>query len=75
MLVAGVALGRFGFQIAPDVERLRSFTELGVVLLMFTIGLEMEPRKLWAMRRLVFGLGVLQVLGTAALLAGVFHLH
>ena len=69
MLAAGVALGPFGFQIAPDVERLRGFTELGVVLLMFTIGVEMEPRRLWAMRRLVFGLGVMQVAATAALLA------
>jgi glutathione-regulated potassium-efflux system protein KefB len=70
MLVAGDALGPVGFQIAPNVERLRAFTELGVVLLMFTIGLEMEPRKLWAMRRLVLGLGVAQLLVTAVLLAG-----
>jgi glutathione-regulated potassium-efflux system protein KefB len=71
MLAAGVALGPFGFEIAHDVERLRNFTELGVVLLMFTIGLEMEPQKLWAMRRLVFGLGLLQLIGTA-LLIGAF---
>ncbi len=69
MLLAGVALGPFGFEITPDVERLRGFTELGVVLLMFAIGLEMEPHVLWAMRRLVFGMGVLQVVGTAAWLA------
>jgi glutathione-regulated potassium-efflux system protein KefB len=68
LLFAGVALGPSGFQIVPDVERLRSFAELGVVLLMFAIGLEMEPQRLWAMRRLVFGLGVLQVVGTALLL-------
>src|SRR5262249_38077257 len=75
MLAAGVALGPFGFQIAPDVERLRSFAELGVVLLMFTIGLEMQPRKLWAMRRLVFGLGVLQLLGTAILIGAFIFLQ
>jgi len=67
MLLAGVALGPFGFAIAPNVARVRGFSELGVVLLLFTIGLEMEPRRLWAMRRLVFGLGTLQVLVTGAL--------
>lgn len=74
MLIAGIALGPFGFEIARDVERLRSFAELGVVLLMFTVGLEMEPRQLWTMRRLVFGFGVLQVLATAALLGGFIFL-
>src|SRR5689334_8351001 len=67
MLLAGIALGPFGFAIAPNVARVRGFSELGVVLLLFTIGLEMEPRRLWAMRRLVFGLGTLQVLVTGAL--------
>jgi glutathione-regulated potassium-efflux system ancillary protein KefC len=75
LLAAGVALGPSGFEIAPDVERLRGFTELGVVLLMFAIGLEMEPRKLWAMRSLVFGLGVIQVVGTGVLLAGCLALR
>jgi len=75
LLAAGLALGPFGFRIAPDVERLRSFAELGVVLLMFTIGLEIEPRTLWSMRRLVFGLGMLQVVGTAALLASLLLLR
>jgi glutathione-regulated potassium-efflux system ancillary protein KefC len=67
MLLAGIALGPFGFAIAPNVARVRGFSELGVVLLLFTIGLEMEPRRLWAMRRLVFGRGTLQVLVTGAL--------
>jgi glutathione-regulated potassium-efflux system ancillary protein KefC len=75
MLGAGVVLGPFGFQITAEVDRLREFTELSVVVLMFSIGLEMEPKKLWSMRRLVFGLGTLQLLITAALLAGVFFLR
>jgi glutathione-regulated potassium-efflux system ancillary protein KefC len=69
LIVAGVALGPYGLHIAPHVDRLLNFTELGVVLLMFTIGLEMAPQKLWGLRRLVFGLGGLQVLVTGALLA------
>jgi len=75
MLVAGIALGPFGFAIAPDVERVRGFSELGVVLLLFTIGLEMEPRRLWAMRRLVFGLGTLQLVVTGALVGGFIALR
>jgi glutathione-regulated potassium-efflux system protein KefB len=75
LLAAGLALGPSGFRIAPDVERLRTFAELGVGLLMFTIGLEMEPRRLWAMRRLVFGLGVLQLAVTGAVLASLLLLR
>lgn len=69
LIVAGIALGPYGLHIAPHVDRLLNFTELGVVLLMFTIGLEMAPKKLWTLRRLVFGLGSLQVLITGAFLA------
>ena len=69
LIVAGIALGPYGLRIAPHVDRVLNFTELGVVLLMFTIGLEMAPQKLWTLRRLVFGLGSLQVLVTGALLA------
>ena len=68
LIVAGIALGPWGLHVAPDVERLFDFTQLGVVLLMFTIGLEMAPRQLWMMRRLVFGLGTLQLLVTGCFL-------
>jgi Kef-type K+ transport system membrane component KefB len=54
------------------VEELQSVAELGVVLFLFTVGLEMQPKKVWALRRLIFGLGSAQMLGTAALLAGYF---
>jgi glutathione-regulated potassium-efflux system ancillary protein KefC len=64
MIVAGITLGPWGLHLVHDVDRLRNFTELAIVLLMFTIGLEMAPQKLWTMRRLVFGLGSAQVLGT-----------
>jgi glutathione-regulated potassium-efflux system ancillary protein KefC len=69
LIVAGIALGPWGLHVAPHVDRLLNFTELGVVLLMFTVGLEMAPKKLWTMRRLVFGLGTLQVLITGGFLA------
>jgi glutathione-regulated potassium-efflux system protein KefB len=53
------------------VESILHFAELGVVLLLFLIGLELQPSRLWELRRSVFGLGGLQVVGTGALLAGV----
>lgn len=71
LLVAGVAVGPFspGPVLTRDVEAVRQFTELGVVLLLFLIGTEMRPARLWSMRREVFGLGLLQVLLTGAAIA------
>jgi glutathione-regulated potassium-efflux system ancillary protein KefC len=71
LLVAGVAVGPFspGPILTKDVEAVRQFTELGVVLLLFLIGTEMRPARLWSMRREVFGLGLLQVLLTGAAIA------
>jgi glutathione-regulated potassium-efflux system protein KefB len=57
------------------VEDVRHFTELGVVLLLFLIGLEMNPSRLWSMRREVFGLGSLQILISGIVIAGYFSLH
>ena len=57
-----------------DPERLEPFAELGIVLLLFTIGLELSFNRLWAMRKMVFGLGALELLIIGALLAGFFTL-
>jgi glutathione-regulated potassium-efflux system ancillary protein KefC len=64
LLVAGVIVGPHspGPYVTAHVDDVRHFTELGVVLLLFLIGLEMRPRRLWALRREVFGLGSLQIL-------------
>lgn len=77
LLVAGIIVGPHspGPNITTHVEDIRHFTELGVVLLLFLIGLEMRPQRLWAMRRDVFGLGSLQIIlsGIAiAIYAGYF---
>ncbi|WP_084545142.1 monovalent cation:proton antiporter-2 (CPA2) family protein [Derxia gummosa] len=69
-LIAGVFLGPSGFALVHDPERVLDFAEFGVVLLLFLIGLELEPARAWAMRRPIFGLGGLQVLGTTALALG-----
>ncbi|PLX59985.1 cation:proton antiporter [Sedimenticola selenatireducens] len=64
LLIAGVVVGPHspGPYVTAHVEDVRHFTELGVVLLMFVIGLEMRPTRLWSMRRYLFGLGSLQIL-------------
>ncbi len=68
LLVAGVILGphSLGPALTHNVEGLRHFTELGVVLLLFVIGLELQPARLAAMRREVFGVGSLQIALTGA---------
>jgi monovalent cation:proton antiporter-2 (CPA2) family protein len=68
-LVAGVIIGPSGISLVGDAEAVLHFAEIGVVLLLFIIGLELQPRRLWVMRRAVFGLGSLQVIGTTLLLA------
>ncbi|HEX4927941.1 MAG TPA: monovalent cation:proton antiporter-2 (CPA2) family protein [Burkholderiales bacterium] len=63
-LLAGIAIGPWGFQLVAEPQAIRTFAELGVVMLLFVIGLELEPRRLWSMRRKLLGLGLAQVLGT-----------
>ena len=64
-LVAGVAMGPFGWRVVKDPASVLAFSELGVVMLLFVIGLELSPSRLWVMRRHVFGIGGLQVVVTA----------
>jgi len=70
-IVAGVLIGPHTPGPVPvhAVEELQSIAELGVVLFMFTVGLELRPGKVWAMRRLIFGLGSAQMLVSSAALA------
>ncbi|HSW22032.1 MAG TPA: glutathione-regulated potassium-efflux system protein KefC [Burkholderiaceae bacterium] len=67
-LVAGIAIGPFGLKLVSVPQAMLHFAEFGVVLMLFLVGLELEPRRLWAMRRPIFGWGSLQLLGSAALL-------
>lgn len=68
-LAAGVLIGPDGLGLITDPHSVLHFAEFGVVLLLFLIGLELQPARLWDMRRTVFGLGAAQVLGTSALFA------
>ncbi|MCB2053208.1 MAG: cation:proton antiporter [Geminicoccaceae bacterium] len=69
LLATGIVVGPSGLAVTREVEQFRSVTELGVVLLLFVIGLEMDHRRLWAMRRAIFGMGLAQVAATGAVLA------
>lgn len=70
-LAAGAIIGPWGFGLIPEAEATLSFAELGVVLLLFLVGLELEPSRLWALRQPVFGLGGAQVLATGIVLTGI----
>lgn len=67
-LVAGVLVGPSGLALIDNVTEVGQLAELGVILLLFVIGIELRPARLWLMRRMVFGLGTLQLLITGALL-------
>lgn len=68
-LCAGILIGPFGFGFIHEPEHILHFAELGVVFLLFIIGLELKPARLWVMRKMVFGLGTAQVLVSAAVIA------
>jgi monovalent cation:proton antiporter-2 (CPA2) family protein len=72
-LVAGVLIGPWGLRLFTDVEGILHFAELGVVLLLFVIGLELQPSRLWIMRKAIFGVGTAQVLLTTMALAPLIH--
>ena len=76
LLIAGMLIGPYtpGFVVTENVEGVRHFTELGVVLLLFVIGLEMHPHRLWSLRRSMFGLGTLQILVSGSAIALFMHL-
>lgn len=69
-LVAGILIGPYGLKLVTNAESVLHFSELGVIFLMFTIGLELQPSRLWVLRRSVFGLGTLQVVLTTAAIMG-----
>jgi len=69
-LIAGAAIGPWGLRLVWDVDSVLHFSEFGVVLMLFVIGLELEPKRLMAMRRAVFGGGALQLGLCGAALAG-----
>ena len=70
-LTAGLAIGPFGLGLFNNPQAILHIAELGVVMFLFIIGLEMQPSRLWSLRRDIFGLGAAQVALCGALLTGV----
>ena len=70
-LGAGFAIGPWGLRLVTDPSQIVDLAEFGVVLMLFLIGLELEPKRLWAMRRPIFGWGSVQLLGSLVLIAGI----
>ena len=68
-LGAGVLIGPWGFKLVTNAESMLGFAEFGVVLMLFLIGLELEPQRLWSLRKPIFGWGSVQLFGSATLLA------
>jgi glutathione-regulated potassium-efflux system protein KefB len=73
-LLAGVLIGPWGLGLISDVDAILHFAELGVVLLLFLIGLELNPKKLWQMRGPILGLGGAQVVVTTFVIGSVVSL-
>lgn len=72
-LVAGIIVGPSGLELIGNVGEISHFAEFGVVLLLFIIGIELKPSRLWLMRRQVFGLGALQVVVTGAVISALVY--
>jgi glutathione-regulated potassium-efflux system ancillary protein KefC len=69
-LAAGILIGPWGLKFVTDPQDMLHFAEFGVVLMLFLVGLELEPRRLWELRRPIFGWGSVQLFGSAALMTG-----
>ncbi|RLZ08155.1 potassium transporter [Acinetobacter sp. 2JN-4] len=70
-LIAGLIIGPFGFAFFHESTSILHIAELGIVMYLFVIGLEMQPSHLWSLRREIFGLGTLQIIVSALALTGV----
>lgn len=73
-LAAGAVIGPYGAGFIDDAQSALSFAEFGVVLLLFVIGLELQPARLWRLRTEIFGLGLLQVLLSTIVIAGAIRM-
>ena len=73
-LAAGAAIGPYGFAMFTNVDEVRHIAEFGVVLLLFVIGLELQPSRLWRLRSEIIGLGFTQVVLSGLLFAEIAYL-
>ncbi|WP_295326899.1 cation:proton antiporter [uncultured Sphingopyxis sp.] len=73
-LIAGAIVGPHGLGLVGGGESKLAFAELGIAFLLFLVGLELSPRRLWQMRRAIFGIGMVQVVATGLVLTALIHL-
>lgn len=73
-LVAGIIVGPSGLGLISNIRDISQLAEIGVVFLLFVIGIELKPSRLWLMRNLVFGLGTLQILVTGVVISILIHI-
>ena len=73
-LIAGALVGPHGLGLVGGGESKLAFAEIGIAFLLFLVGLELHPRRLWQMRKAIFGLGSAQVVITGLILAGLILL-
>ncbi len=73
-LIAGVAIGPSGFGLVTNIHEISDISELGITMLLFLIGLELRPHRLWILRKAIFGLGLGQMLPSALALGAAAHL-
>ncbi len=73
-LIAGAAIGPSALSLVGDVDQIAQVSELGVIMLLFLIGLELRPQRLWVMRRAILGLGAGQLILSTAAIAFLTHL-
>jgi len=69
-LGAGILIGPWGLKLVTNPQQMLDFSEFGVVLMLFLVGLELEPKRLWSLRKPIFGWGSVQLFGSAALMVG-----
>jgi glutathione-regulated potassium-efflux system ancillary protein KefC len=70
-LAGGILIGPWGLKFVTNPQDMLHFSEFGVVLMLFLVGLELEPKRLWALRKPIFGWGSVQLFGSAALMLGI----
>jgi monovalent cation:proton antiporter-2 (CPA2) family protein len=72
-LVAGIAIGPWGLRLITEPHTVLQFAELGIVLLLFLVGLELNASRVWALRHAIFGLGSVQLVATTLAIAAIAH--